>query len=858
MKNFPRFRAAALPLAAVILAACTDRLPTDGGRSGPVPTHALAQIDCTASVRDATLTCGAAPALSGGVMGNVIVGGQHHNVRLVSRNARYDGTSAFEVDVTLQNLLGQALGTSDGSTVQGVRVFFEQQPTASVGTGEVEVDNEDGSAIILQGAATPYFSYDEILQPRGTSQSKTWRFTMPSTVSSFRFSVLVDGPVPAETGVLRWERVLGTSPVAQPLNAVWAASDRSAFAVGDAGAVVHYDGTTWTAMQSPAASRRLNGVWGAGPTQVYAVGDEGVLLRYGGNVWSALRTPDPDATLRGIHGAGSRVMAVGTRRNGSRYDAWLVSSADGGATWSEQSVAGTTNRQLNGVWISGSTIVAVGLEVNAATGRYDGLVLRSADGGGTWTTTVHPGAEYRNLRGVWVEGSTVVVVGQEQDEAGLLTRSVILRSTDGGATWSETLSTGPDSRYLSAVWGRDGVVYAVGPHAADADAKGRGLILRSTDGGATWAETLHPSSVDNRLLGVSGSAAGDSVFAVGRPGLIIVRDGSTWRNAAYNGLGDLRGAWASPTAVFAVGRMADLSAGAYDGLIARSVTGGATWVLSTSSAAGDRTLRAIAGTSGAVVAVGSQSNPATDREESVIMRSTNGGDTWTETVQAGTGDQSLAAIAADGGTMVAVGYAETAGGGAGLIMRSTDGGATWTRTTSTGFSRTLSAVCMSGSTVIAVGSQQNASTYDSEAVVLRSSNGGATWSETVISRPGDAHPYGVWFSGTTVVAVGRETNGGTGNDDALILRSADGGSTWTGSTFAGAEDRALLGVWGDAPDAVYAAGSGGTLLHFNGSAWTALASGTTAPLYGMHGLQGASSTRIFAVGNGLTILSGQR
>ena len=191
-------------------------------------------------------------------------------------------------------------------------------------------------------------------------------------------------------------------------------------------------------------------------------------------------------------------------------------------------------------------------------------------------------------------------------------------------------------------------------------------------------------------------------------------------------------------------------------------------------------------------------------------------------------------------------------------MRSTDGGATWTRTTSAGPSRSLTSVFMSGSTVVAVGTQENQTLFRREPVVLRSSNGGATWSATVISRPGGAQLYGVWLSGSTVVAVGTETNAGTGNDDALIVRSTDGGSTWTGSTFAGAEDRALLGVWGDAPNDVYAAGSGGSLLHFNGSAWTALSSGTTAPLYGMHGLQGASSTRIYAVGNGLTILSGQR
>jgi hypothetical protein len=56
----------------------------------------------------------------------------------------------------------------------------------------------------------------------------------------------------------------------------------------------------------------------------------------------------------------------------------------------------------------------------------------------------------------------------------------------------------------------------------------------------------------------------------------------------------------------------------------------------------------------------------------------------------------------------------------------------------------------------------------------------------------------------------------------------------------------LYSIWGNSGNDVFAAGSDGFLLHFNGSAWSNVASGTTSNLAG---LWGSSPTDVFAIGS---------
>jgi hypothetical protein len=113
-------------------------------------------------------------------------------VQLASSNISYDqGTDIFQVDVTVQNLLNEAIGTRDGTTPDppGIMVFFLEDP-ASQDAGPVSVDNPDGTEVFT-APGQAYFRYNEVLQKNQVSPAKTWRFNVPDGVSSFNFVVAI-------------------------------------------------------------------------------------------------------------------------------------------------------------------------------------------------------------------------------------------------------------------------------------------------------------------------------------------------------------------------------------------------------------------------------------------------------------------------------------------------------------------------------------------------------------------------------------------------------------------------------------------------------------------------------------------
>ena len=175
--------------ALVLLAACSDQttLPP-----AVAPSGTLTQMRCTVDVPSATMACAAVkPAGAPGVSADRIIGNQDVYVKLQSSGTSYDsGTEILQSNVTVQNLGQQSMGTTDGSTVTGVKVFFNSGPTVTAGTGSVTLNNADGMDTFLS-SNQPYFLYNEILAPYQISTARNWQFNVPSTVTSFSFTVYV-------------------------------------------------------------------------------------------------------------------------------------------------------------------------------------------------------------------------------------------------------------------------------------------------------------------------------------------------------------------------------------------------------------------------------------------------------------------------------------------------------------------------------------------------------------------------------------------------------------------------------------------------------------------------------------------
>jgi len=92
---------------------------------------------------------------------------------------------------------------------------------------------------------------------------------------------------------------------------VWGSSSTDIFAVGRSGRIWHYDGASWTQMDS-GTEKFLFGVWGRSPSDVYAVGDEGIILHYDGSSWSPMES-GTDRELWQIWGISSGDVFVVSR-----------------------------------------------------------------------------------------------------------------------------------------------------------------------------------------------------------------------------------------------------------------------------------------------------------------------------------------------------------------------------------------------------------------------------------------------------------------------------------------------------------------------------------------------------------------
>jgi alpha-tubulin suppressor-like RCC1 family protein len=181
-----------LASAAFLLAGCTDRNPVAADRA-PEPEPVLQRLECAAHVGGASLTCGPGPGLPDDVRATLI-GGQNTNLRMTSSNVAYDSaTGTFAADVSVQNLMPQAMGTADGGTADpaGVRVFFHLGPVVTEGTGSVRVSNADGEETFT-AALQPFFRYEGIVPSGATSAVKRWKWQVEPTVRWFMFTVYVD------------------------------------------------------------------------------------------------------------------------------------------------------------------------------------------------------------------------------------------------------------------------------------------------------------------------------------------------------------------------------------------------------------------------------------------------------------------------------------------------------------------------------------------------------------------------------------------------------------------------------------------------------------------------------------------
>jgi hypothetical protein len=140
-----------------------------------------------------------------------IFGGQGQYVNLVSSAVGYT-SGVFSFNTTVQNLTNLPMATSDGIVRDdaGIRVFLQDAPTTTGGSGLITVLNATGVSTFLatnqsyyqyggkiSGVDASHLGADGILASTEVSATRNWQFSVPATVTSFAFQVYVSTSTPA-------------------------------------------------------------------------------------------------------------------------------------------------------------------------------------------------------------------------------------------------------------------------------------------------------------------------------------------------------------------------------------------------------------------------------------------------------------------------------------------------------------------------------------------------------------------------------------------------------------------------------------------------------------------------------------
>lgn len=152
----------------------------------------------------------------------------------------------------------------------------------------------------------------------------------------------------------------------------------------------------------------------------------------------------------------------------------------------------------------------------------NGTVLRTLDGGATWTVIPVPGAEKTDFRDIEAFGPDEAVI------MGIDRPARIFRTTDGGRAWVSAYFDDTPGIFLDGMAfldDRNGLAFGD-------PMGGRFFVIRTADGGASWT----PLPEESRPVAHEGEAAfaasGTSVFAGGR-GVWLVTGGTVsrvWRS----------------------------------------------------------------------------------------------------------------------------------------------------------------------------------------------------------------------------------------------------------------------------------------------------------------------------------------
>jgi len=436
----------------------------------------------------------------------------------------------------------------------------------------------------------------------------------------------------------------------------------------------------------------------------------------------------------------------------------VLRTTDGGTTWTSQAerpagdLASVFFTDSDGGWAVGG----------------GGNILHTTDGGGAWTAQAS-GTTY-DLSSVFFadENAGWAVGGRYSPSV-----STIRHTTSGGTTWMAQAAGTPD--WLYSIFFTDvNTGWAVGEN---------GTILHTANGGTNW--TTQIDGMSHCLYSVF-FADSNTGWAVGYSGSIrhTTNGGTNWTAQTSGTTDELHSVvFTDANTGWAVGS---------SGSILHTTNGGTIWTAQTSGTVNRlESVRFTDPDTGWAVG-----------DFGTILHTTNGGESWTPQ-SSGPTDWLYAGSFTDAGTGWSV-------GDLGTILHTANGGGAWTPQTS-GVRRSLRSVIFAD--------DRNGWAVGDLGSILHTTNGGGTWLAQI---SGTADLSSVFF-----------TDAGSGwavGDLGTILHTADGGASWTAQTSGATHDLTSV-VFTDASTG-WGVGDAGDILHTanGGATWAVQTSGTTSDL----------------------------
>lgn len=285
----------------------------------------------------------------------------------------------------------------------------------------------------------------------------------------------------------------------------------------------------WTPLTTGVAAR-LRGVSAVSDRVVWASGAGGTVIRTtdGGTTWQKLSIPDAEKLdFRDIDAVDDKTawaLSIGSGELSRIYK-----TSDAGVTWTEQFVNRDPKAFFDAMafW-DANRGVAVSDSVD---GQF--VILTTSDGGQSWARVpaeaLPPALPSEGFFAASGTNVTVAAPSHVWVGTGAASEARVLRSSDGGRTWAAArtpLDAGPSAGIFSIAFSdRTHGIVVGGDYKAESVTSNNAAL--TTDGGATWTLMKGLSGFRSVVAYVPGDGA--SIVAVGPAGADASLDrGKTW------------------------------------------------------------------------------------------------------------------------------------------------------------------------------------------------------------------------------------------------------------------------------------------------------------------------------------------